>query len=219
MLRSVWLLFLIVFSSAHADDPFWKSKAKVYERVQQGEVIVSVNAHDITPKKPHMDLDIKGGGHVPAPCSFVYAESRKYEQVARYSDYVKEAKFNPDTNQMRVKISAFGFSRELTMAITVIADRDTEFRLLDGPMPGFWWRSQMTEFKPGVCEIAMTGGYKYDEFPIPRFFLEFGMEVIFKRMAQQMRSHVMALYHGGKTAGQGDGRHERILSNFMALGE
>jgi hypothetical protein len=40
----------------------------------------------------------------------------------------------------------------------------------------------------------MTGEYSYDHFPVPKFFLEFGVEVIFQKMALRLRRYVEEQY-------------------------
>lgn len=192
MLQGIyWLLMLGV--GAHASyDPFWKSKAKIYDRVQAGEVMVSVSARDVSPQKPKWELNVNGGGHVRASCAVVFSEAQNYEETARLTGYVKNPKYDSTTGRMHITISAYTYAREVDLTVTANeGERRIEFRMLNGPMRDFWWALKMTDFKPQVCEIALTGGYKYDEFPIPRLFLEFGMEVVFKRMAERLRSHVL----------------------------
>ena len=62
-------------------------------------------------------------------------------------------------------------------------------------MTGFSGRVALTDLPKNKCEVGFEGDYKYDEFPIPKLFLEFGMEVIFQRIALRMRGYVEDQYH------------------------
>ena len=186
---------------AESEEPFWRRKEKLYERVKGGEVIVSVTAHDVSPQRPKWDLIVGGGGHVNAPCALVFTEGQKYEKLAGLAGYVTKAKYDAGNEKLHITISAYGYTRDVTLAVKAADGREIELRMLDGPMAGFWWKLTMSEFKPAVCEVAITGDYKYDEFPIPRIFLQFGMEVVMKRSAERLRRHVHAVH--SKTPGQG----------------
>lgn len=203
MLRSfmVVVFTFVLPTRAGAEDPFWKTKAKLYDRVKNGEVIVSVTAHDMSPAQPKWNLVLAGGGHVRAPCAVVFREAEKFEEAAKLTGYFENPKYDPATGKMQATISAYGFRRLVNMAVTANDGREVEMRMLDGPMRGFWWRLSLSEIKSSVCEVALTGDYGYDEFPIPRLFLQFGMEVIFKRTAERLGKHVREVF--AKTPGQG----------------
>ena len=174
--------------------PFWKSKAKVYERVQNREVIVSVTALDHTPEVPRYTLRVVGGGQSRVPCDFVFIQAENYEETARLSGYVTQAKFNPETRVMNVTVEAFFHSASMQIAVQShpAPERKLDFTMLTGAMRGFQWALSFADLNSGICEIAIDGSYLYDQFPIPRLFLEFGMEAVFKRMAERLREQVEA---------------------------
>jgi len=154
--------------------PFWKGKAKIYERVQNGEVIVSVMAEPQAPPQKHYHLHASGGGQVAAPCDFALKSAQKYEETAKVSSYVTEAKYHPDSKFLDVTIEVF--FHQATME--------------NGVMRGFTWDLDFTEVNPRRCEIAFAGDFAYDTFPIPQMFLSFGLEAVFKHLAEQLRGHV-----------------------------
>jgi hypothetical protein len=169
--------------------PFWKTKAKVYDRVQNREVIVSVDATDRAGEHPRYRLQADGGGQAAAPCEFVVKEAQNYEEIARLSGFVTAAKYNPASAVMDVTVEAFFHKADLQIAITGDSRR-MKFQMVKGAMHGFTWGLAFQDVSATKCEIALTGEYAYDEFPIPRLFLEFGLEAVFKRMAEQLRDQV-----------------------------
>ena len=53
---------------------------------------------------------------------------------------------------------------------------------------------RMQETSPGKTTVSFTGAWDYETLPIPRFFVEFGMEVALRMMATRMRAFVMEHY-------------------------
>ncbi len=63
------LPFLFIFLIAHAaQEPFWKTKEKVFERVKNGEIIVAVKTETVKEKghPPHL-MTTQGGGMCKLP--------------------------------------------------------------------------------------------------------------------------------------------------------
>src|SRR4051812_37606090 len=86
------LLTVLLCISFAAEAPFWKAKPKVYDRVQNGEVIVSVTSGAGSEPSAPKQMRINGGGQVAAPCAFVFESAQKYEEVARLSGYIHDPK-------------------------------------------------------------------------------------------------------------------------------
>src|SRR4051812_46464071 len=146
-----WLTCILTFAAVAAPEkPFWKSKPKVYERVQNREVIVSVNTADGQGAKRHL-LRLAGAGQVGAPCDFVYAEAQHYEQLAKFTGYVEKFKMNPDGRTLLVEVKAFGFSSEFKVLAAPKEEphpKSILFTILDGPMQGFHFTMAFDPVKP-----------------------------------------------------------------------
>jgi hypothetical protein len=196
---------LLAVAMAAGSLPFWKSKAKVYERVQNREVIVSVTNSEHKLESPRYELFISGGGQSQAPCDFIYKNAQHYEEIARLGGYVTEAKYHPDTQIMDVSIEALfhqaSFKEEIKATAPPAPPR-LDFRVVEGSMTGLAWHLDFVEVKPGICEVGMEGGYHYDEFPIPRIFLDFGMETVFKHMGERLREHMEGRWKAEKPQAQ-----------------
>ncbi|MGZ3723646.1 MAG: hypothetical protein ACXVA9_11975 [Bdellovibrionales bacterium] len=196
------LLACLLSLSLAAEVPFWKSKAKVHERIENGEVIVSVNAKDVSPQVPRYEMRVVGGGQVTAPCDFVYKAAQNYEEIALLSGYIKKAHYNAATQMMDFIIDAFFYSSAMSLEIKSHTEPipKIDFRLASGPMKGFQWQMTFTDAALRKCEVGIDGNYKYAEFPIRRLFLEYGMQSVFQSMAQRLRGHVEDRYHAASKA-------------------
>jgi hypothetical protein len=189
---------LLTFCLTQANElPFWKAKAKIYQRIENREIIVSVHSEKAEkPQLPH-DLHAAGGGQVNSPRDFLFSEAKKYGDLSHNSDYVKSSIYHPDTHILELKIEAFGHSSEMNVELKEISSDETRqilFHILSGPFKGFQGTVDFTSLKPKKSEVGFSGEYRYDEFPIPRFFLEFGMEIVLQKMAFRLRKHVEELW-------------------------
>lgn len=181
---------LTIYLAQAAEPPFWKTKAKVFERIQNHEVIVSVTALDNANESPRFRLKLAGGGHVNAPCDFVYKTAHNYQELSRLSGFVEKSQYDSSTHILDVTISAFFYRSIFKLEIEEPKGPEKElvFHIISGPMRGLKWSISFADVKSGKCEIDWRGEYKYDQFPIPKLFLEFGLEAIYRHMAERLRS-------------------------------
>lgn len=197
MLRWFFSFLAIAAAAPPAGQPFWKSKDKVYQRIQNGEVIVSVAAAAPAPPQAKR-LTIQGGGHVRAPRDFVFTYARDFDQIARLSGFIQKSKYNKDDQTIDISVSALGHTADLRLAVKTEAEaapKAIEFEVIRGPLTGMKNRVTFAELsKPTLSEVGIAGEYRYDQFPIPQFFLEFGMEVVFQKIATRLRQQAEAAY-------------------------
>lgn len=186
------LLAALLCVSSAADLPFWKTKEKWIERVQNGDVVVSVRSHDKEGSPKHV-MVLSGGGHVHVPCTYAFKEVQNYEEMAKISGYLRDSKYDSATHTLTFTVSAFFYASTMKAKMEVKSESKPlwlESTLLNGPMQGLFYRLTFTELDSKKCEIGLSGEYAYDVFPIHRLFLEWGMEAVFQGMAKRLRSHV-----------------------------
>jgi hypothetical protein len=188
------LMFLTVQTIFGAELPFWKSKEKVYQRVKSGEIIVAVKTIQAKrPELPKYQMTVLGGGQVQAPASFVFQKALEFDDLARVSGFIKSAKFDPATEILELKVSALGFESEMKVLIKAKPESDPQqidFFVTKGGMQGLNGKFTFTDLELKKSEIAVDCGFKADKFSAPRIFMEFGLEVVFQRMAARLRAHV-----------------------------
>jgi hypothetical protein len=199
------LLFLLPLAAVHAEDPapFWKSKEKVYERIRQGEVIVAVKKDKGLPGLPPNRLKIDGGGHVNAPRDFVFKKSLEFEELAKESGYISRCKYDAAEQKLEMEVKAFGYTaiQKLRLKIDEKSEpRKLFYEVIEGPLKGMTGVFEYSELKGPKAEVGIRGDFHYDKLSIPTFFVEFGFEVIFQRMAINLRSYVEREYKKVKAA-------------------
>ncbi len=75
-----------------------------------------------------------------------------------------------------------------------------DFEVLDGALRGLRGTFNFTPLGPTKSEVGIQSTFRYDHFSAPKIFLEFGLEVVFQRMAARLRAHVEDQYK--KASGQ-----------------
>ncbi len=192
------MLFLGAFAVL-ADEPvpFWKSKEKVYERIREGEVIVAVKREKGLEGKGAHRLRTNGGGHVSAPLDFVFARALEFERLAEVSGYIHINKYDAAAQKLDLEIRAFGYKARMVVKLK-IEDKATPkrigFEIVDGSMRGMTGTFDFSEISARKTEVGIVSDYHYDKLNVPTFLIEFGYEVIFQRMAINLRSHVESEY-------------------------
>jgi hypothetical protein len=118
---------------------------------------------------------------------------------------------------MNLTVSAFGHTETFQLAVNALSapQRQIEFRVVTERLKGLAWSISLDDAGPGKCEAATAGEYRYERLPVPRFLFTFGMEVIFKSMAERLRDHIERLQQSN---GQRSFSYERIRA-LGVLGE
>lgn len=190
ILRLSFCLLTLGMAQGHADAPFWKSKEKVYERVQNGDIVVSVSTREVAHSTPSRQLRVAGGGQVKLPRDFVFATAQKYEDLARASDYIRSAQYDAATHQVALTVEAFGYKAQARVEVHPVVSEEPwriDYKVIAGPLAGMTGAVSFANLG-AKTEVGLTGEYKYEQFPIPRLFLEFGMEFMLQRMAARLRA-------------------------------
>lgn len=181
----MYMYFLSLFLVPAFATPFWKAKDKFHTRIQNGEVLVSVHEES---REAHR-LNIEGGAQVKATKDFTVQTTRDYERIARLTGYVDEAQYDASSGILKAKLAAYGYHAKMDIKMQNLDD-GISFEVVEGTLKGLQMQIHVESVTPNVSEVGMDGTYAYEKFPLPRFFLEFGMEVIFKRMAWRLRQQV-----------------------------
>lgn len=193
-----WLL-LLSMSVGATEAPFWKSKEKAVERIQNGEILVAVTSNSPQKSSPKNHLRILGGGHVGAPVEFVVKQALDFENAAKISEHIKSAKYDAAARTLEIGVGAFGHTGKMKLAIATSPQdkpRSIEFTVIEGSMKGLKGKFDFAEVpgKSPQTEVGIDAEFRYDDFPVPKVFLEFGLEVVFQRMAGRLRGHVEEQY-------------------------
>lgn len=173
-------------------------------------------------------LRMSGAGQMKAPGAFAFARIREFHRLQEVSPYVLESKFEEKRGRLFLHLLAFSYHARMLMEISfqekshpesgagkdVLATKSRQifFHILEGTLRGMKGvvavqdQDQLATSGPHLArkgsefesELSLMAFYDYSTLPIPRLFVEFGLEVILKQIAQKMRTMVETLYQSGE---------------------
>lgn len=195
----MFLIILALNANSWSEEPFWRSKEKVYAKVQEREVIVAVNTEDVKAGVAPRRLSIKGGGQMRTPCDFAFGAAQNYPELARESGYVEEVSYQADEGLLKLKMAAFGFRESATLKMSAGQDGEHKaifYEIMEGRLTGFKGRFVFypVRGRDKQCDIGTLGEFNYRELPLPRMFVTFGLQVMFQRMAGRLRAFAEEKY-------------------------
>jgi hypothetical protein len=190
---------LLISAAVFAGDgePFWKSKEKTYKRVEQGEVIVVVKREDGLALKAKNRLRIQGGGITHAPDGFVFKKAMDFDKIAKESGYISAARYDAATQKLDLDIHAFGHKATMKLKLSPHENAEPKriaYEVLEGQLKGMTGVFTFRDLNGKKTEVGIDGDFHYDKLSLPTFFVEFGFEVVFQRMAINLRSFVEREY-------------------------
>jgi hypothetical protein len=206
ILRGVFCINEVFFCLFSFNIPFWKAKPKVYKKIrEEREIIVSVKTIDdksaVSPAPPHI-MRLFGGGTIAVPKGFAFKQAKNFKNLEKMSEHIKTAQWNEKTQTLFMHSEAFNYHARMNMQVkfTESPEKDgIHFKIISGIFTGMEGRIEfaalpLTAGKGESSEIALAAGYRYSKFPIPAFFLEFGLEVVMQKIAGRMRTFIEEEY-------------------------
>lgn len=195
-----WLLILslsvltksLAAESGAGEEPFWKAKPEVYKKVvDERRIFVSVTDRSDESRKV---MKLNGGGQVSAPKSFTFQELQDFEKLFKDNGYIKKIQVDQAHKFLFIQAEAYGLSSAMKIRWKVKQNEEKlsviSFQIVAGLMEGFKWDLRVEPAKNRKTDVGIIGRYEYEKFPLPAFFLKFGLEVIFQRLAIDIRSSV-----------------------------
>lgn len=186
--------------------PWWNRKEKVLKQMREERaVVVSVVTKDVSlppvskkGQQVRKQLKLSGAGLIEAPPEFSSNRIREFYRLKELSQYVKESTFNQRQKHLFLHVAAFDYHARMLMEIffhdQLKGRRQILFHVVAGTLSGMKGVVEIKDIERLKSEFSMTALYEYDKLPIPQLFVEFGLEMVLKQMAEKIRSMVEALY-------------------------
>ncbi len=193
------IAFLLASSAAQAQkrtkEPFWRAKPEVYRQVvEERRVFVSVRDVSTESEDQVRQMKLSGGGQIAAPKKFAFEKVQDFRTLFKNNSYVKKLEVNEKDRTLSLRAQAYGLWS--SMKIHWDVEKDTkdysaiQFKIIAGLMEGFQWTLYFEPAQKNRTDVGIEGLYEYSQFPLPSFFLKFGLEIIFQRLAIEIRSVV-----------------------------
>jgi uncharacterized membrane protein len=191
VLITLFLLSSPRLSFAQEEEPFWRSKAKVYEQIiRKRKIVVSVIKVDHEDTKPR--YRVVGAGLVNAPISKVRTLMGQFERLPSVSDHFKKVEHDKAQSKLMVHLQAVGFETRLLMKYKwrelPEGVQQMDWEVIDGPFIGMLGHYRLRAIEGRKTEVSTWTLVQEPKVPIPEFLLNFTLEVIAEKVAQKMRS-------------------------------
>ncbi len=189
----VWVKGQPVQSIEPEENPFWRRKEKLHKRLlEERDIIVAVKARPGSKGTEKEELFMQGAGVVDAPVDFTYQQAKRFSDYPRMSNFVKSGQYDENSGLLKLHTEAFGYHAHLTLQME-FRDlkqewKEIRFRVISGVFTGMTGVVRFDDVSKKRCEISLTSLFAFNELPMPRFFVEFGLEVALRIMATRMRS-------------------------------
>lgn len=188
---AIWILFILIFSpSSPAEEPFWRAKERVYQRiVEEREIIVSVTTQKISPEKIHR-LRMQGGGQIDVPMEYAFRRAMELDSLVKMSDYVKSSQYDRKSQKLNLALEAYGHQASFEILVKpseAEGRRSIDFTVLSGVLKNLKGRVEFRPVRESRAEVGFEARDEYENLPIPAMFLDFGLEFVLKRMAFSIR--------------------------------
>lgn len=172
------------------EKPFWRVKPKPFAKITEDrEIVVLVKTENEKAEVKTLKMD--GGGALKRSASEVFADVQKYSNLKQVSERIVEVSYDSAKNELFVHCEAFQYHARMWMSVhpeTVNNERRLNFKVLRGHFVGMQGAFTFEEFKPQMTLMGFRAVFDYKTLPMPRFFVEFGLEVVLQKVAKDMRT-------------------------------
>ncbi|MCB0413441.1 MAG: hypothetical protein KDD50_03850, partial [Bdellovibrionales bacterium] len=99
----------------------------------------------------------------------------------------------PQKKHLKVRLLAFNYGLDLNFKY-ILRSAELQHDLLleveDGPLKGLSTLIRFEDYRRKYTVMSIQSFFKAEEFPFPRFFLTFGIEIVLKNIAIKLRSYL-----------------------------
>lgn len=144
---------------------------------------------------------MQGGGMISVPKGFAYEHTKDLEVLKQTGNYVKEMNYDQEAGRLFLHTTAFRYHAKMHMQVTYKEDQEKnpeksviQFEIVRGTFQGMKGEFSFEKFDESRTIIGFNSLYNYEELPIPRFFVRFGLEVVIQKMSERIRSVIESEY-------------------------
>lgn len=177
--------------------PFWKTKPKLYKKIQEDKYIV-VSAR-LTKEKKEKMMRIVSAGHIQAPLDYSWNRVLDFSNYVKVTKYITKAHYNPKTKQLFLRMEVYGYVASMWMQLKMTdthKGKSIFYEVIKGNFVGLKGYIHLISFGPKITEISSYGKLIAKEIPLPAVLVNIGMEVAGRQITSKMRSYIEVAFKG-----------------------
>ncbi|MEZ4871671.1 MAG: hypothetical protein R2827_05365 [Bdellovibrionales bacterium] len=194
------LILLIVFiavipatvlaESSSSDKGFWEGRPELVARTRDSrEILVYVNESEDSNGSKLLTLQAMGVIHMPP--SEAAKAAIQYETLKKLSNVINSMQYDAKQKRLVLNTSAFNYTARFIINVEHHLDEKSPrivWNVVGGFFSGMKLQFVFSPIEGRKSQIALYGVHRYKSLGIPKFFIEFGMEVIMQQAAKRLRA-------------------------------
>lgn len=181
--------------------PYWLKKEKIWKQIRDDKkIMVSVKTEATDQQEFKNQLVLDGVGWADCRIRRLVEVSRDFKNYPQISNHVLKTDFDESQKSLTLITQALGYRAYLKVNLTFVemdSGSEIKFLVVEGPFRGMNGQLRLTAQSEYQSLIHLSALMPYSKLPMPRFFLEFGLEVVLKLAAEQFRSYAEKKERGG----------------------
>lgn len=197
LLFSIVLMFWATIAMAQGfpraklpQKPFWEKKERIYQKmIDERAIYVSVKTEKTNKDKVER-LKILGAGVIHRPRETAWRAFTQFGHWSEIHESIRESRWVPSSKRLFLHMEAFNYHAKMILNVEVenLEQEDwIHMKVVQGSFAGMTVAFRLKDAKGRKTEVAMTALYEFEKLPMPQFFVVFGLEVVFQKIAGKMR--------------------------------
>ena len=174
----------------HETSPYWKRKPKVFKKMMN-ERSIQVQVNILRDSKIlNKKLKFLGGGIVNTIPEQAFSWVIDFQNLKKLGKFIKSVRVGKNIKQVHIFGEAFGYYAKMNVRVDVISKKSIKmisWKMLPGSFYGMNGQIILLDAGSGKTEFVFEAIYPYKSLGFPKFFVEFGFEVILQKMAYRVR--------------------------------
>lgn len=174
-------------------EPYWIKKPRVVKKMFDSRYIpVSVEVLEPTKAKGKKTLKMQAGAIINVPLKETMRFASNLKNYTRAKPYVEKIEIYDSEKLMYAKTQAYDYYAEFLVqhmqATMPEKQAQLQWRIVGGLFKGMTVVYDFKDVGNRKTQIAMSALYKFKKMPLPKLFIEFGLEVIMQRAGAKLRA-------------------------------
>jgi hypothetical protein len=154
------------------------------------EIVVAVRREDLATPKGMIRFTIQGAGVVTRDMKTCFSLAQQYTRLKEVSDHFKTVTWDADKSQLFLVTEALGYQARMIFKIGMAPGTEQsrlDFEIVWGHFKGMLGQLSYAVVDKTHTEVSFQARFEAKELPLPKILMGFALEVIAKRVGENMR--------------------------------
>lgn len=178
--------------------PVWR-KTKKYRKsmAEEDKIWVVAKTRDSAGSGLKQELAIAGAGMTTASKARAFSVLKNFGSWAELGEYIHRSEYDSKRQKLYLHLKALGYYAKMFLDVRLHDSEefsDLYMKVTRGHFLGMVVAFRvLKDAKSRKSEILMTAVHPFETLPLPKSFIEFGLEFVFQHIAQKLRSQMQSV--------------------------